>query len=289
MLEPLFGTGNISLVDDTTNTQHATTTIPANAKRTNTNDIEKGAKQNADLKKRQKLEGYGTIQEVDADNVSTTAKTNVDTTTTRLKKKTLIDPENIKPDRPTYNACLYLFHLLEGIAITAAMALLVTQIMPFILVQVDTTKKQQEETNTMTMNVLTIALRFYVSLFCCLFIMTELGTSFVHKTLPLLQHYSSRGFLYSFLGLICAEEAYSERIKETLSLSSNGATNIQHIGWASIFMEVSSWFMLGIGIVYMLLGMCCCKRLRDHYKQKEIDVWKQYKIDLQTWNRQYRK
>jgi hypothetical protein len=45
--------------------------------------------------------------------------------------------------------------------------------------------------------------------------------------------------------------------------------------------------MLGIGIVYMLLGMCCCKRVRDHYKQKEIDAWKQYKLDLQTWNRQY--
>jgi hypothetical protein len=180
-----------------------------------------------------------------------------------------------------------MFHLLEGIAITAAMALLVTQIMPFILEQIDSTEREEKHTNTVTMNVLTIALRFYVTLFCCLFIMTELGTSFVHQTLPLLQHYSSRGFLYSFLGLICADEAYSERIKETLSLSSNGTTNIQHIGWASIFMEVSSWFMLGIGIVYMLLGMCCCKRVRDHYKQKEIDAWKQYKLDLQTWNRQY--
>ena len=45
--------------------------------------------------------------------------------------------------------------------------------------------------------------------------------------------------------------------------------------------------MLGIGIVYMLLGMFCCKRVRDHYKQREIDAWKQYKQDLQTWNRQY--
>lgn len=273
-------------MDDTTNT-HPTTSIPENTTRTTiNNDIEKGTKQNAVTKKGQKMEGYGTIQENEPDTINTTTKTN-DENTTKLQKKRLIDPETVKPDRPTYNACLYMFHLLEGIAMTAAMALLVTQIMPFLLVQIDTTKQQQQETNTMTMNVLTIALRIYVTLFCCLFIMTELGTSFVHKTLPLLQHYSSRGFLYSFLGLICADEAYSERIKETLSLSANGTTNIQHIGWASIFMEVSSWFMLGIGIVYMLLGMCCCKRLRDHYKQKEVDAWKQYKIDLQTWNRQF--
>ena len=285
MLEPLFGTGNISLTDDSTITK-PTSTIQNDVARTRINDIEKGPIQNTIIKKGQTLEGYGAIQEIEPDNVDAATKTK-DSSMTRRKKKKLIDPESVKPVRPTYNACLYMFHLLEGIAITAAMALLVTQIMPFILVQIDSTKKEQQETNTMTMNMLTIALRIYVTLFCCLFIMTELGTSFVHKTLPLLQHYSSRGFLYSFLGLICAEEAYSERIKETLSLSSNGATNIQHIGWASIFMEVSSWFMLGIGIVYMLLGMCCCKRIRDHYKQKEIDAWKQYKLDIQTWNRQY--
>ena len=274
------------MIDDTTttatNTQPATT-LSEHASNSNASDIETGPLHDTVSKKGQKIKGYGAIQEKDMD---TKTKTNDDTKSTITKKK-LIDPETIKPDRPTYNACLYMFHLLEGIAITAAMALLVTQIMPFILVQIDSTQKQEQQTNTMTMNLLTIALRIYVTLFCCLFIMTELGTSFVHKTLPLLQYYSSRGFLYSFLGLICAEEAYSERIKETLSLSTNGATNIQHIGWASIFMEVSSWFMLGIGIVYMLLGMCCCKRVRDHYQQKETDAWKQYKIDLQAWNRQF--
>ena len=308
VLEPLFGTGNISLmdVDDTTTTNRPTTSILDTAIGT-TNDIEKGpSQQNSVIKTGQKPKSYGTIQENESDqpdsSTATKAKDSASTkSTTSVQKKRLIDPESIKPSRPTYNACLYMFHLLEGIAITAALALLVTQIMPFILLHLvrtdpSTLQQQQQQqatttnnnNNTLTSNVLTIALRIYITLFCCLFIMTELGTSLVHKTLPLLQHYGSRGFLYSFLGLICAEEAYSERIKETLSLSyANGATNIQHIGWASIFMEVSSWFMLGIGIVYMLLGMCCCKRVRDHYKEKEINAWKQYRQDIQTWNRQY--
>ena len=296
-------------MDDTTistttaaDTQQRTNTtrlvsVDATTNRTNDDDIESGERQQESKKKGSKMKGYGTIQENDTVTTITTTKGSNNTrnqASTILSKQILIDPETVRPDRPRYNVCLYLFHLLEGIAMTAALALLITQIIPFVIL-VDRTPNQLSQqsqpsspTSTVTMNVLTIALRIYVALFCSLFIMTELGTSFVHKTLPLLQHYSSRGFLYSFLGLICAEEAYSERIKETLSLSSNGSTNaIQHIGWASIFMEVSSWFMLGIGIVYMLLGLCCCKRVRDHYKQKEVDAWKQYKLDVQTWNRQF--
>jgi hypothetical protein len=224
-------------------------------------------------------------------------------TRTNKKLKVLIDPETLKPHSPNQNACLWMFHLLEGVAITAAICLLCTQIIPFLHVLQDSSSSSNNNNNNsstattmnrsrnsttaqVTMGVLTLALRGYITLFCLLFIATELGTPWVHRTLPLLQYYLSRGFLYSFLGLICAEEAYSERVKELIASNSN--TNaLQHVGWASIFMEVSSWFMLAIGIIYMMLGICCCKRLRDHHQQKENEARKKYKLDMIEWKRNY--
>jgi hypothetical protein len=265
LLTPLFGTGEVVLTD------------PPLVASTATKDIEKGAVEKS----------YGAIS------TSKPSKlTNANDKTEQIesskaksaKGKVYVDPETLKPHIPHQNACLWLFHLLEGVAVAAAIALMATQLLPFILPPNSSSRNGSSTAQVITMGVLTIALRGYITLFCVLCIMTELGMSWVHRTLPLLQFYLSRGFLYSFLGLMCAEEAYSERVKE-IALTTSAAW--QHLGWASIFMEVSAWCMLAIGIVYMLLGVCCCKRVRDHYQQIERDAWKKYKEDLIEWKRQW--
>jgi hypothetical protein len=200
------------------------------------------------------------------------------------KKKMLlpIDPAVLKPHRPHMNPCLWMFHLLEGISVTASVCLLLTQIIPFF--QTTSIDNKTTSATTSTMSLLDILLKIYISMFCLLFILTEIQAPIPSiRNSPILQVYISRGFLYSFVGLICVEEAYSERVKEVL----NTHHDEFYVGWYAIFMDVSSGFMLACGITYMTLGLCCLKRLRDRIKQQEIDAWKQYRIDMKAWNEKY--
>jgi hypothetical protein len=190
-------------------------------------------------------------------------------------KAAMVDPETLKPHQPGQNACLWLFHLLEGIAVTASLCLMVTQLVPVLLVK---------SSSSSSIGILSLALRVYITIFCLLFICTETQLPIpVVRQSQLLQTYASRGFLYSFIGLICVEEAYSERVKGIVSHVDDSF----HIGWASVFMEVSSWLMLSTGALYAFLGLFCCKRLRDRMKQKEIEAWKRYKEDMAAWKQRF--
>ena len=187
-------------------------------------------------------------------------------------KTKLVDPETLKPHKPGQNACLWLFHLLEGVTTVVCVCLMATQLFPFFMMKLK------------DIGVLTMFLKAYISLFCLLFILTETNAPIpLVRRSALLQPYATRGFLYSFLGLICVEEAYSERVKDIVS---HGKDEF-HIGWAAIFMEVSSWLMLSCGVVYCLLGICCMKRVRDRLQQNEKDAWRQYRDAMKEWNERF--
>lgn len=200
----------------------------------------------------------------------------VETAPSKFVKTAMVDPETLKPHVPGQNACLWLFHLLEGVSITAALCLMITQILPVVLVR--------PKDIAARIGVTSMALRVYIAIFCILFVCTETQAPVpVVRNSQLLQTYISRGFLYSFLGLICVEEAYSERVKGIVSHVDDSF----HIAWASVFMEVSSWLMLATGALYTLLGVFCCKRVRDRMKQKEKDAWKRYKEELAAWKQRF--
>jgi hypothetical protein len=188
-----------------------------------------------------------------------------------------------KPHMPNDRPILWLFHLLQGVAVIAALCLLVTQAIPIILSGF--TSYQVEIT------FLSLALKAYISLFCITFILVEsnLPIPFL-RTSELLQAFISRGFIYSFLGLICVEEAYSERVRDIVSrdiVNHSSRTDEFHIGWLSIFMQISSWFMLGVGAFYMLLGVFCLRGLRDRMQRQENEDWKKYREDLKVWTETY--
>jgi hypothetical protein len=177
-----------------------------------------------------------------------------------------------RPHMPNDNPILWLFHLLQGVAVIAALCLLVTQAIPITL--------DVSTTHPVEITFLSLALKVYISLFCITFALVEsnLPIPFI-RTSELLQAFISRGFIYSFLGLICVEEAYSERVRDIIS---HGKDEF-HVGWLAIFMQISSWCMLAVGALYMLLGVFCLRGVRDRMHRKEQEDWKKYREDMKVW------
>jgi hypothetical protein len=87
------------------------------------------------------------------------------------------------------------------------------------------------------------------------------------------------GFLYSFLGLSCLEEAYSERVNDMVA----HAKDQFHVSWFSLFMQISSWMMVGLGAIYMLLGVCCMKNLRDRMVKDYRERWEVYRDAMEVY------
>jgi len=209
-----------------------------------------------------------------------------------------------KPHMPTRNWCLEFFRFCAGVTVIASLGLLATQGTSKSFSEMLLSWIQQHCTRLLTklhslfdslllviplffaplkaQGYFDLALKVYVALFCLLFILVECDTPIpLIRNSDLLQSYLSRGFLYSFLGLICLEEAYSERVKEMVSSHADEF----HVAWASLFMQISSWLIFACGIFYMLMGLCCLKRLRDKIRIKDKDVWKKYRKDLKEWKR----
>ncbi len=49
------------------------------------------------------------------------------------------------------------------------------------------------------------------------------------------------------------------------------------VPWASVFVEVASWVLIGVGCLYFLMGIFCLKRLRDRFRANFQEKMKQYK------------
>jgi len=154
---------------------------------------------------------------------------------------------------PMKNCCLHFFHWFEALAIMSCLGVLTTQLIPLVIVPLK------------DLGFLQTVLRIYVSLFSVAFILVELRVPWPFlKKAHLLQSYFSRGLLYTFLGVVVMEEAYSGRIDDMV----HHASSEFHVAWAPLFMQISSWFVFGIGCFYMIFGLCCLQLLRDNLHKK---------------------
>ena len=87
------------------------------------------------------------------------------------------------------------------------------------------------------------------------------------------------GFLYSFLGLSCLQEAYSERVNDVVEHSDERF----HVSWLPLFMQVSSWMMAALGAVYMILGLCCMKVIRDRMTKEHRERMETYREAMKIY------
>lgn len=94
----------------------------------------------------------------------------------------------------------------------------------------------------------------------------------------------SRGFLYSFVGIISVQEANNERVQAMFSTADSPV----HVLWLAIFMSITSWMMIGTGLLYLVMGMLCLKGLRDRMQEKESDDWRIYRQERAEWKKKER-
>jgi hypothetical protein len=246
----LFGTGSLSLLDNNEEQDaedpNRATAYGAIAKTNDTPSDEEEA---------------DAFTEVTADFSNASPK--------KTKKVTKIDMTvSGKPVMPRRNCLLSVFQSIEIFGVLTCVSLMATQIMPIIVIPFD------------EIGVMSLVLKVYVSVFCFLFILVEWDLPFMFlRNAQFLQTYLSRGFLYSFLGLSCLEEAYSGLVKDMVA----HARDQFHVAWFSLFMQVSSWMMLGLGITYMLLGVCCLKQWRDKLSQEDRAQWAAYRDAIRDY------
>lgn len=168
---------------------------------------------------------------------------------------------------PRKGVCLSLFHVLEFMGILASIGLLATQALPLFFIPME------------EIGLLQLALRMYVSMFCLSIILVEFSVPFPFiRESKILQSYFSRGFIYSFIGLIGMEESYAVTVK-ALTVDPGAVAHqydALHISWAPLFILASSWLMVVSGVIYMLLGICCMKRLRDKLRKTYEKKMKRY-------------
>jgi hypothetical protein len=156
------------------------------------------------------------------------------------------------------NRCCYsIFVLINTAAIMCQFGMLVGQILSTMYVHSD---------------VLQIALRIYIGIFCIAFMGLEadlyLQNNYVLRT------FWSRGIVYSFVGLIGVEQSIALRV-DMLHMDHVESMLSQMV---SLLLHLSSWAMVCMGGLYFVLGLLCMQYLRDRLfaeeqKRIEHDEW----------------
>lgn len=103
-------------------------------------------------------------------------------------------------------------------------------------------------------------LRLYISAFCIILILTELRIESLVRNVPTYNNWVYRGFLYSFIGLIGVIMAEANEIEEVPE-SLETRQMIVHL-----IMLGASYSMFALGIVYMLMGICCLHGVWERMK-----------------------
>jgi len=103
------------------------------------------------------------------------------------------------------------------------------------------------------MNSVQSILRIYMVATCILVIFIEMEwTSFIRDS-NILRNWITRGLLYAFLGLVGMEANDTE---EPGFASSQKDAIVE-------FVNISAYIMVGVGVLYYLMGCLCLQMLRD--------------------------
>lgn len=94
-----------------------------------------------------------------------------------------------------------------------------------------------------------------------------------------LQHFVTRGLLYSFVGLAAHIEADSVQIREIIRHKNSSSEPI-YVPWMALLMMMTALPLIVFGILYVLLGVFCMQSVRDRLKQEHEERLKVYRASL---------
>lgn len=199
-----------------------------------------------------------------------------------LPRRRVANPKTQKKKRkegPQKSICHILFDFVRYLAIIASSLMFTMQMVPLVIVGGESTWLQ-------------IAVRLYLALFCFSFVLTEARIPFLQKIVSPHNNWIIRGFLYTFIGLIGMEQDLAVRIEEI----AGGKTSIASILgpnygtlFASLFMSITTWIMISVGILYTILGLLCMQRWYERLEKghrEKVKVWKQEKKREEDFRKQ---
>jgi len=85
-----------------------------------------------------------------------------------------------------------------------------------------------------------------------------------------------RGIFYIFLGIVCFEQSIVVR---ALDEARHASTSSRFFD--GIFIVISAWFMLIVGIMYVIFGIFCIQKIMEKVRIDEKQKWDEYYKEVQ--------
>jgi len=171
------------------------------------------------------------------------------------------------PNRPKREWPVKVFFVIEACALLTCLTLLVSQLLPIVFVPISDFDDRAY-----------LALKIYMCIFSIIFMIVEID----QPSIPFLKNavfsttYATRGFVYTFFGLICFEEAYSEKAHKMLE-KAESSSSILTVSWFATSNRLAAFSLLSMGILYFLMGICCLQTIRNQFIYGDRATWKAYR------------
>merc|ERR1712037_243942 len=98
------------------------------------------------------------------------------------------------------------------------------------------------------------AVQSYLVVFCASFVVTESHVPLL-RSITFHTNWITRGFLYTFIGLVGMEQDLAIQVEQVASGKRNVLGPTYGILFATLFMSITTWFITVVGLVYTLLGL----------------------------------
>ena len=159
------------------------------------------------------------------------------------RQREAIEAEQQERMHPTRRPMHRFFRFVSLLAILAAVAMAIGQVVGIFFFDVGPIQ---------------YVMRIYVVALCVMVVFNECEWTKYTKESSILRNWVTRGLIYSFVGVLGLEEN---------DTSTNRSDNVTGQEAADIYTKAVAWLMLGVGMLYFLMGITCMQRI--YKKQRE--------------------
>eukprot|EP00536_Pseudo-nitzschia_multiseries_P007537 jgi/Psemu1/66072/estExt_Genemark1.C_1780045 len=104
-----------------------------------------------------------------------------------------------------------------------------------------------------------------------------------------LKTYATRGFFYTFLGLVCFDLSHLEKTRQmTRDNADSKMIPSFDDSWFALVDLIAACELIALGILYFLMGIICLQGIRNRWVQEERQKWKNYREAVKAWENQHR-